>query len=84
MESNNSKKPEFIGITSQSDTQEVLNKLVASLEKQGFRIQQQGQAERAREAEVVDIFDQEDAFTERLSQDDLDQIQEVQRASCLY
>ena len=38
MESNNSKKPELIGVTSQSDTQEVLNKLVASLEKQGFRI----------------------------------------------
>ena len=38
-ESNNSKKPEFIGITSQSDTDEVLTKLVASLESQGFRIQ---------------------------------------------
>ena len=39
MESNNYKKPELLGITPQSDTEEVLRKLVSSLEKQGFKIQ---------------------------------------------
>ena len=39
---------------------------------------EQGQAERAKQTDVVDLFDQEDAFTERLSPDDLQQVQEVQ------
>ena len=40
---------------------------------------EQGRAERERQSNVVDIFDQEDAFTERLSPNDLEQIQEVQQ-----
>ena len=40
---------------------------------------EQGRVERARDADLLDIFSQDDAFTERLSQDDLQQVQEVQR-----
>ena len=38
MESENSKKVELIGINSQSDTEEVLKRLVASLTRQGFNV----------------------------------------------